>query len=399
MEALSPTMEEGRLVEWKKKEGDAVAAGDVAGRGRDRQGGHGAGRARRRACCASSRRRRGRDGAGRARWSAIDRRRRTRTSRNRWAARGAAAGGCGSRPAPAAAPAAGCRAAAPAAAPVPASRQRLAVHPTAPAPPPTAGRRVKASPLARRLAADTGPRPRRSSAAPGPTAGSSSATSKRGARRTAPRRRPSLPPAAPRAPAASPTCRSPRSARRSPSGSASPSARSHLLPHRRDRHGARLGGARAARMALGDGGQGLLQRHRREGGGRWRCAQHPAVQRLVAGRPDPATTDDVHLGMAVAVEDGLITPVIRHADRKSLREIAAESKDAGRAGARAQAQAGGVHRRDVLASPTSGCSTSTQFTAIINPPEAGILAVGAIAQQPVVVGRRGDGAAHGCGSR
>ena len=52
--------------------------------------------------------------------------------------------------------------------------------------------------------------------------------------------------------------------------------------------------------------------------------------------------------MAVAVEDGLITPVIRDADRKSLREIAAEARDlAGRARER-EAQARGVHRRHLL---------------------------------------------------
>ena len=42
MEALSPTMEEGRLVKWHKNEGDAVKSGDVARRSRDRQGDHGA---------------------------------------------------------------------------------------------------------------------------------------------------------------------------------------------------------------------------------------------------------------------------------------------------------------------------------------------------------------------
>jgi hypothetical protein len=53
MEALSPTMEEGRLVEWKKQEGEQVAAGDVLAGGRDRQGGDGAGRpSGARSCCA-----------------------------------------------------------------------------------------------------------------------------------------------------------------------------------------------------------------------------------------------------------------------------------------------------------------------------------------------------------
>ena len=57
---------------------------------------------------------------------------------------------------------------------------------------------------------------------------------------------------------------------------------------------------------------------------------------------------DVHVAMAVAVEDGLITPIIRHADRKSLREIACRGEGPGAARAGAEAQAGGVHRRHLL---------------------------------------------------
>jgi pyruvate dehydrogenase E2 component (dihydrolipoamide acetyltransferase) len=57
--------------------------------------------------------------------------------------------------------------------------------------------------------------------------------------------------------------------------------------------------------------------------------------------------DAVHIGMAVAIEDGLITPVIRHADAKSLRTIATESRElAARAGAAAHAR--GIHRQYVL---------------------------------------------------
>ena len=58
--------------------------------------------------------------------------------------------------------------------------------------------------------------------------------------------------------------------------------------------------------------------------------------------------NEVHVAMAVAIEEGLITPVIRHTDLKSLREIAAEAKDLADAGPRAEAGARGVHRRHVL---------------------------------------------------
>ena len=87
--------------------------------------------------------------------------------------------------------------------------------------------------------------------------------------------------------------------------------------------------------------------------------------------------------MAVAVEDGLITPVVRHADRKSLREISAEVKElAGRARERRlkpEEYTGGTFSVSNL-----GMFDIEQFTAIINPPEAGIVAVGSIVEQAVV---------------
>jgi pyruvate dehydrogenase E2 component (dihydrolipoyllysine-residue acetyltransferase) len=94
--------------------------------------------------------------------------------------------------------------------------------------------------------------------------------------------------------------------------------------------------------------------------------------------------NDVHLSMAVAVEDGLITPVIRFADQKSLRQIGAEAKDlAGRARERRlkpEEYSGGTFSVSNL-----GMFDIDQFTAVINPPEAGILAIGSIVQKPVVV--------------
>jgi len=92
---------------------------------------------------------------------------------------------------------------------------------------------------------------------------------------------------------------------------------------------------------------------------------------------------EVHLSVAVAVEDGLITPVVRNADRKSLREISAEVKEmAGRARERRlkpEEYTGGTFSVSNL-----GMFDIEHFTAIINPPEAGILAVGSIVEQAVV---------------
>jgi len=97
--------------------------------------------------------------------------------------------------------------------------------------------------------------------------------------------------------------------------------------------------------------------------------------------------NEVHIGMAVAIEDGLITPVIRNADMKSLREIAAESREL----------AGRARNRRLKPEEYTGATFSVsnlgmfdidQFTAVINPPEAGIVAIGSIVAKPVAEGDR-----------
>ena len=93
---------------------------------------------------------------------------------------------------------------------------------------------------------------------------------------------------------------------------------------------------------------------------------------------------EAHIGMAVAIDDGLITPVIRSAHEKSLRQISAESRDlAGRARERK------LKPEEFTGSTFSisnlGMLDIEHFTAIINPPEAGILAIGKIREEPAVV--------------
>jgi pyruvate dehydrogenase E2 component (dihydrolipoamide acetyltransferase) len=96
------------------------------------------------------------------------------------------------------------------------------------------------------------------------------------------------------------------------------------------------------------------------------------------------TWHEVHLGMAVAIPDGLITPVIRDADRKSLREISAEARDlAGRARDRKLTPA--EYTGSTFSVSNLGMLDIDEFTAIINPPEAGIIAIGRIADTAVVV--------------
>ncbi len=93
--------------------------------------------------------------------------------------------------------------------------------------------------------------------------------------------------------------------------------------------------------------------------------------------------DTVHLGMAVAIEDGLITPVIRDAQSKRLSQIGREAKElAGRA--RDRKLKPEEYTGSTFSVSNLGMFGIDQFTAIINPPEAGILAVGAGEDKAVV---------------
>jgi pyruvate dehydrogenase E2 component (dihydrolipoamide acetyltransferase) len=92
----------------------------------------------------------------------------------------------------------------------------------------------------------------------------------------------------------------------------------------------------------------------------------------------------VHLSMAVALDEGLITPVIRDCDRKSLGEIAREARELSER-ARARRLKPEDYTGGTFSVSNLGMYDVEDFGAIINPPEAAILAVGTIKQQPVVV--------------
>jgi pyruvate dehydrogenase E2 component (dihydrolipoamide acetyltransferase) len=94
--------------------------------------------------------------------------------------------------------------------------------------------------------------------------------------------------------------------------------------------------------------------------------------------------NEVHLGMAVAVEDGLITPVLRDADRRPLSEIGAVARELAQR-ARERRLKPEEYTGSTFSVSNLGMFDIDQFTAVINPPEAGIVAVGAIAPKPVVV--------------
>ncbi|MGB5674300.1 MAG: pyruvate dehydrogenase complex dihydrolipoamide acetyltransferase [Gemmatimonadota bacterium] len=92
----------------------------------------------------------------------------------------------------------------------------------------------------------------------------------------------------------------------------------------------------------------------------------------------------VDIGIAVAIEDGLITPVLRGADRKGLLQIAAEASElVGRA--REKRLLPEEYQGATFSVSNLGMFDIDQFTAIINPPEAAILAVGSTSEKAVVV--------------
>ncbi len=115
--------------------------------------------------------------------------------------------------------------------------------------------------------------------------------------------------------------------------------------------------------------------------------QHPEAN--VSYVDDESTTmlvhDRVNIGVAVAADSGLIVPVIRDADTKTVTQLGTEARELVRlAGERKLTPAqtsGGTFTISNL-----GMFGVSDFTAIINPPEAAILAVGATVREPAVVG-------------
>jgi pyruvate dehydrogenase E2 component (dihydrolipoamide acetyltransferase) len=110
--------------------------------------------------------------------------------------------------------------------------------------------------------------------------------------------------------------------------------------------------------------------------------QHPAINSSFLG-DKIRTNEHVHIGVAVAVDEGLLVPVIKYADGKSLSHISMEVKDfAGKAKSKKLQPA--EMEGSTFTISNLGMFGVDEFTAIINTPNACILAVSGIAQVPVV---------------
>ncbi len=109
--------------------------------------------------------------------------------------------------------------------------------------------------------------------------------------------------------------------------------------------------------------------------------KHPILNSTLIGE-EIHLLEEIHIGVAVALEEGLIVPVVRDADKKSLREIASETRRLAEG-----ARAGTLTVDEVTGSTFTvtnlGMYGVDVFTPIINPPEVAILGVGRIVEKPV----------------
>ncbi len=115
--------------------------------------------------------------------------------------------------------------------------------------------------------------------------------------------------------------------------------------------------------------------------------RHPRMNAIETtsadGEAQVQMLSEVNIGLAVALEEGLVTPVIRGADEKSLAQLAAENRDLA-----ARTREGRTRPEEI----TGGTFTITNlganevdgFTPIINPPQVGILGVGRVVEKPVI---------------
>ena len=118
--------------------------------------------------------------------------------------------------------------------------------------------------------------------------------------------------------------------------------------------------------------------------------EHPAMNAIVAGE-STVLKKEIHVAVAVDTEKGLLVPVLRHADRLSLKEISAAMDDFG-----ARAKSGKISPDELSGGTFSvtnpGIRGNLFGTPIINQPQVGILRLGQVVKRPVVVDVEGEDA-------
>ena len=115
--------------------------------------------------------------------------------------------------------------------------------------------------------------------------------------------------------------------------------------------------------------------------------RHPRMNAIettsAEGEPQVQMLSEINIGLAVALDEGLVTPVVRNADGKSLAQLAAESRDLA-----ARTREGRPRPEEISGGTFTitnlGANEIDGFTPIINPPQVGILGVGRVVQKPVI---------------
>jgi pyruvate dehydrogenase E2 component (dihydrolipoamide acetyltransferase) len=382
MPALSPTMTEGTLARWLKKEGDTIKAGDVIAEIETDK--------------------------ATMEVEAVDEgvlakilvpEGTTGVAVNAPIAELAGEG----RAKPAPAPKAEAKAEPPKAAPAPAAKAALDPEPTPPKAQPgnghDTGERVFASPLARRMAAQagidlstlkgSGPNGRIVKAdVEAAMAGAAPKAAPAPAAAAAPAAAPAPKPAAPTAPITAPHTLAPHSTMRKVIARRLSESKA-TIPHFYATVDVELDALLKLRAELN-------AKSPKDGPGAWKISVNDmiikasaiALRRLPkvnASWQDDAMVmyQDVDISVAVSITDGLITPIVRKADQKGLAQISNEMKDLA-----ARARAGKLKPEEFQGGSFSisnmGMMGVKDFAAIINPPQAAILAVSAGEQRPVV---------------
>ena len=116
--------------------------------------------------------------------------------------------------------------------------------------------------------------------------------------------------------------------------------------------------------------------------------RHPRMNAIETsgadGEAQVQMLSEINIGLAVALEEGLVTPVIRGADGKSLAQLAAENRDLA-----ARTREGRTRPEEISGGTFTitnlGANDIDGFTPIINPPQVGILGVGRVVEKPVIV--------------
>ncbi len=110
--------------------------------------------------------------------------------------------------------------------------------------------------------------------------------------------------------------------------------------------------------------------------------RHPQINAILLG-DEIELLEDIHIGLAVPLQDGLLVPVVRHADRRTVADITQETRhliSAARAGALTVDEVSG----STFTVTNLGAYGVDFFVPIINPPETAILGIGRIVRKPIV---------------